>query len=241
MQQIKIVVPSAGRAEKVLTKIQNQIICVPENEFDLYCEYNKDYEIIKHPKLKNLAAKRNWILQKFENVFMVDDDMIAMQRIYNTEMQRNLTESEAFLNIQNLYQLAININAKLFGFSEDPCPNHYNPYKPYMLKGMTGGGAYGILDKKLFFAEETTACDSHFVTLLNTYLNRYSLIDTRFVCFFKDTFTGNGGQACKRTLESEKMDTLFLRKMFGEAIELRKEKKNAKANHQYQRKIKTKW
>jgi len=238
---IKIVIPTAGRFNNVLTNIKGQILCVPEKEKEQYKKAN-DFEIIAHPKLKNLAEKRNWILNKFKGeVFMVDDDMINFQNI-TKKTDRNLNPEQTNKRIQEIYYQAKCIDAKLFGFSEDPNHLHYNPYKPFMLKGITGGGSYGILkNSDLHFSEKTTACDSHFVTILNIYKNRYSLIDTRFCFQPKDTFKGSGGQSLKRTLETEKRDSLYLRKMFGEIVEMKKPKKGAKQNHQYQRIIKTKW
>jgi len=240
INNIKIVIVSAGRAQSVLTNVNNAILCVPENEKKEYKKYN-DYDIITHPKLKNLAAKRNFILNKYKSVFMLDDDLVTFERVYQSKEQV-LNKDETYKRIQELYYQSLSVNAKLFGFSEDPSPIHYNPYKPFMMKGISGGGAYGIIDGgKLYFTEKTTACDSHWITLLNTYYNRYSLIDTRFCFRPKDTFKGNGGQSMKRTLESEKRDTLFLRKMFGNSVILKQPKKDAKQNHQYQRIIKTKW
>jgi hypothetical protein len=172
---------------------------------------------------------------------MIDDDMKSFERVY-VKKNQTLTPQETFNRIQETYYQAKFLNAHLFGFSEDPNPNHYNPYKPFMLKGMTGGGAYGLInDPRLKFCETTTAADSHFITLLNLYYNRFSFIDTRFCCRFSDTFSRAGGQASKRTLETEKQDTLFLRQMFGETVQIRGKKKNAKCNHQYQRSIKSKW
>ena len=241
MPQIKIVVPSAGRWDSVLTDVDNMILCVPKNEVEKYKKFN-DCEIIGHEPLKNLAAKRNFILNKFGEVFQLDDDCQSFERVYISKNQK-MSPSATYKQVQELYYQAKAIDAKLFGFSEDPSPIHYNPYKPFMLKGMSGGGAYGILENSgLYFTELTTACDSHFVNLLNAFKNRYCLVDTRFVFRHVDTFKGNGGQALKRTLETEKQDCLYLRSIFGEAVELRKnDKKGAKQNHQYQRKIKVKW
>jgi hypothetical protein len=188
-----------------------------------------------------LAEKRNWILSKFGDVFMIDDDMVSFERVYKKDNQK-MTPTETENQILWLYDFAIKINASLFGFSEDPNPNHYNPYKPIMLKGISGGGAYGILKTgALRFNEHLTAADSHYITLLNKYKNRYNLIDTRFCFRPKDTFRGKGGQSLKRTMESEKQDTLELRRLFGEAVQLKTPKKNAKQNHEYQRIIKWKW
>lgn len=240
MDAIKIVIPSAGRYDCVLTDIKNQIICAPNSEINEYREYNQ-CEIIGHPKLKNLAEKRNWIINKFGDVFMVDDDSISFERVY-VKVDQIIDSVKTYDIIQSIYQNAKNSGAFLFGFSEDPNPNHYNPYKPIMLKGMMSGGAYGIIKNGgLYFNTNTTACDSHWINLLNAYKNRFLYIDTRFCFRFKDTFKANGGQSLKRTLESEKRDTIFLREQFGEVVKLRANKKDAKAQHQYQRTIKYEW
>ena len=44
---IDIVIPSMGRADRVLTKkaISNAILCVPESEYKLYKEYNPECQI----------------------------------------------------------------------------------------------------------------------------------------------------------------------------------------------------
>jgi hypothetical protein len=242
MSEINIIIPSAGRAKQVLTNIESQILCVPEAELEQYRKYN-DFEIIVHPDFINLAQKRNWIYKKFGDVFMADDDIITIERVY---IHKNaiLDPLEARNIIQNLYNLAKDIDAKIFGFCEDPNPNHYNPYKPLMLKGYINGCAIGMLkDEKLYFTEKTTAAESHWINLLNMYYNRYNLIDTRFHFRQKanSTFLGSGGQAARRTMASEARDTLFLRQTFGESVVLRRKKKNAKQLHAYQRSIKTPW
>ena len=49
-----------------------------------------------------------------------------------------------------------------------------------------------------------------------------------------------GGQTGKRTLETEKFDTLYLKKMFGDSIQLKKEKNKTKQLHEYQRELRIK-
>jgi len=242
MSEVNIVIPTAGRAANVLTEIEGQILCVPEKEKAEYIEHNTG-EIITHPPLKNLAQKRNWIYQKFGDVFMVDDDIVSVERVY-VHVDAILDSTEARKIIQKTYNLAKAIGAKIFGFCEDPNPNHYNPYKPLMLKGFINGCAIGMLqDDNLYFTDRTTAAESHWINLLNMYYNRYNLIDTRFHFRQKanSTFLGTGGQAANRTMASEMRDTLFLRQTFGESVVLRRKKKNAKQSHPYQRSIKTPW
>ncbi len=54
------------------------------------------------------------------------------------------------------------------------------------------------------------------------------------------TFQMIGGQTGKRTLETEMKDTLYLKKMFGDSVQLKKEKNKTKQLHEYQRELRIK-
>lgn len=79
MSDIPIVCPSAGRSHKVLTKRiipEGLILCVPEAEAGLYEKHNPTCEIVAHPdSIIGLAPKRQWIIERWPSVFMVDDDI----------------------------------------------------------------------------------------------------------------------------------------------------------------------
>lgn len=233
--EIKIIIPTSGRAETYTTNIENQILCVCETEYDKYKEFC-NHEILKHPKLKNLAQKRNWILKKFDDVFMVDDDMLNFVNVEGVlpRNERNLTPKEIYEKIQFLYKCAIDLDIKLFGFSSSPVPMQFNSLKPIAINANMCGGAYGVLKSKLFFNENTTACDSHYIQLLNLYIYGKNLVDRRFGIEFQETFFTSGGQSSKRTFETEKKDTLFLKELFGDVVKLRKKSRN-KQNNKFQR------
>lgn len=237
---MKIIIPSSGRADCVTTNIENQILVVPENEFEEYKKIN-DCEVIPHPFLFNLARKRNWILDYFKNddVFMIDDDVLNFVNLSSTlpRKKRNLNKKQSYEAIKDTYLLSKELGLFLYGFNNSPVPVQFNGLKPYELSVMGCGGAYGInAGGNLRFCESTTACDSHYITLLNAFIHGQNLVNNLFGLEFKPTFKSNGGQANKRTLASEKKDTLFLRKQFGEIVQLRKTSRN-KANHKYQRSL----
>ncbi len=84
-KEIKIVIPSHLRYDRVKTTkaIANCIICVPEDQAELYREYNKNVEVVAHPNnIIGLTPKRQWIIEHFGDVFQVDDDMMQMSRVY---------------------------------------------------------------------------------------------------------------------------------------------------------------
>jgi hypothetical protein len=237
---IKIVIPSAGRWDIVLTKVSDAILYVPEKEADKYAENNPEIEIITHGPHKNLAQKRQEIYDKFRNVFMIDDDIYTIVRLYTEGNNRKdtLTPDEARDLIYVTEEIAAEAGAHLFGFSTRPTPLHYISQEPIQLNSYINASAFGLLwSDKLYFSENLIAAESHWINLLNAYFHRFSWCDTRF-CFSqmqKSTHKRQGGQAANRTIETEKADTLFLRKMFGEAVSLKKSTSQAKLIHPYQR------
>lgn len=79
---LNIVIPSYKRADCVLAKdlVANPIICVAESESGAYKEFNPECEIVTHPdSVKGLPAKRNWMVQHFGELFMLDDDVYEFQ------------------------------------------------------------------------------------------------------------------------------------------------------------------
>lgn len=80
----KIVIPSHKRHDKVVSKklVNNPIICVAKSQLELYKEYNPECEIVTHPNnIVGLIPKRNWMLEKFGELFMVDDDVFAFNKV----------------------------------------------------------------------------------------------------------------------------------------------------------------
>lgn len=67
MQDIPIIIPSAGRADAVLTRIDGAILYVPESEAPAYAHHNPGVSIEAHPDAayRNLAAKRQAILDRW--------------------------------------------------------------------------------------------------------------------------------------------------------------------------------
>ena len=238
---IPIIIPSAHRAASVLTRIEGAILFVPETERTAYKAHHPHAEIIGHPPMGNLAQKRQAIYDQFGDHFQVDDDIKEVVRFHDPEADPRLTPAEAAQLIQVTYETAQAAGAYLFGFSRSPNPKHYNAHKPIMLVGYINACAFGLRQSKhLFFTPHTTAAESHWITLLNAYHHRYAWIDTRFhfAQAPNSTFTRPGGQAAKRTLASERRDTLFLRRMFGNAVRIKKGRAtDSKALHKYQRTV----
>ena len=236
MGKIKVIVPTHKRADILTTNVKNQILCIHESEKDDYKDL--PFEKVYHDK-QNLAQIRNFIYKKFGDVFMIDDDIVSVERLFRTT-DVILTPDEIYNLIQETGYIAKQVGASLFGFSNSQNPKHYKPQKPFVANGYINACAFGLLkDKNLYFNEKTTAVESHWINLLNAYFNRFSFQDTRYTFRQKpnSTFRLKGGQTLKRTLETEKKDTLILRLYFGNSVLLKKGQKDSKKLHKYQRKI----
>lgn len=81
---VKIIIPSKGRAKLITTHnyIINAIVCVAESELAEYKEHNPEVEYVTHPdSVIGIANKRQWIYDKFHNVFMMDDDLKGLKNL----------------------------------------------------------------------------------------------------------------------------------------------------------------
>jgi hypothetical protein len=233
---MKIVCPSRKRAKIFKTNITDMVVLVDKQEEQEYKDA-LDFEVITHDSLPSLSEIRQYAYELFGDVFFVDDDIVSVERLYTTESQQ-LNPDQVRDLIYRTQSQAEEIGAFLYGFNNDPVPAHYNEFKPFMMNGYINGCAMGInKGGHLYFDKRTVACESHWINCLNAYYNRFCFIDKRF--HFRQladsTFTLQGGQTGRRTLETEKQDTLFLRKMFGNSIEVKKEQNKTKQLHEYQR------
>lgn len=242
-KEIKIVIPSHLRHDRVTTNkaVANCILCVAESQKELYQEYHKKTEIVTHPdNVIGIAAKREWIYQYFGDVFMIDDDVASMNRLYTEKGEKaRVDKTTAYELIQWLYNLALMTDAKLFSFSKNPMPTAYNPMKPIDFTGVIMGGAFGMLKTdKLTFKSKLNLNEDYFLSGLNAHFYRKCLIDNRFTFSFRNTFANKGGLANYRTLDKEKEDTFILKEYFGEAIQLKKDTHLAKVVMPYARSLK---
>lgn len=239
---VHIVIPTAGRAGAVTTDVAGAILVAPEDEAPAYREHHPAAEIVTHPPLRNLAAKRQWIYERFGDVFMLDDDIAYVGRLHlpGNPRHHHLTPQEAADLIQRTAAAARAAGCYLFGFNATPNAKHYYPHKPIELTAYINGCAMGLLrSPRLYFTERTTAAESHWINLLNAYFHRRAWCDMRFhfAQVPGSTFTRPGGQTQHRTLDTERADTLFLRRVFGQAVQVKAARGDSKLIHRYQRTI----
>jgi len=245
---MEIVIPTHKRHDRVhaTQAFEGAILCVEDSQVDIYREYNPGVEIVSHPdSIKGLSNKRQWIYEKFGDVFMVDDDVTAMRRCYvsnDDDLPLGIDAKTATELVRMIYENACAIDAKLFGVAKNAHPRNYVDLEPIRLTGTLNGCALGIRKSPyLRFPDsfECTAVEDTYISLLNAHYHRIAYIDMRFGVSQQDTFKNKGGQAEFRNIESEKRDFEFLVRNFGDnVVQLRGDNTHKmKAMHQWQRKV----
>jgi hypothetical protein len=221
---LTVVIPSAGRADRVKTvkAIKADELCVPESEAHAYRERDYGVEVVPHPdSIRGLPAKRQWIADRFGDVFMVDDDIRAFVRLWLPTYRRDyrMTADEARDAAEATYETAQEMGAYLFSFAFFGDTRLFRPQKPFLLTGYVNGACFGLrASSKLKFRTDVVAVEDLALSGMNAYYHRYLFVDQRFGPRQEKTFANPGGQALHRNAETERRDTETLRQLFGPAV-----------------------
>lgn len=244
MEVCKVVIPSHKRAGRVLTTdvVANAVICVPGSQAADYVRQNPGTEIVTHPDtVIGLARKRDWIIRHFGNVFMLDDDIGSMQRVYTEPGERSLVDPvTCYELIQACADAARQAGAYLFSFSHVPAPVLYNPLNPVDLAAYHTGCAHGVLSgSKLWYSPDIAVNEDYWISCLNALEHRLSWKDTRFYFQQKDTFVNPGGLSEFRNVDAEEKDFQLLQRVFGaDVVTLKKSSAKSKLKHPFQKTLK---
>ena len=224
--EFHVVTPSYRRPTDVKAAylVRGMKIVVRPEEEAVYRENYPDVELVVMDRgVTGLSNTRQWIYEHFGNVFMVDDDVVRVSRLYMIDKAPpELTPDEAYELIQYTGNMARAAGCYLFGFNPNPSSLIYNPFNPIRLSGYIPGYSLGLVKgSKLYFDPTFVSTDDYFISALNAYHHRMCWKDTRFCFEPKDNFEKAGGVAAYRTMDTEKQDTLNLARMFGDVVRLK--------------------
>ncbi len=220
---IKIVSPTIGRYDNVITKdvVDDLILICPESEKDLYVKHNPFNEVIAHPeKCRGISAVRQWIIETFGNVFMLDDDIHQVHNMYRMEGESYVLNKQQTKDIiyQN-FDMAKQLGVFYWGFTNMRRPVQYYPQNPFALVGYINGSNIGFLEgHNLHYDQRISDADDYFMACYNVYKHRKMFIDNRFAFNTKENFKASGGASTYRNSLTMKDDTLLLREMLGAVI-----------------------
>jgi hypothetical protein len=237
--EFKIVIPTANRPDRIVSNNYFR----HSNDFGMGARIPVLSVLAfrtannTHPdKVKGLGAKRNWICDKFGTVFMIDDDIRGLQRLYSLHRKSICNPDEAYSIIQQCGNLAILTGCYLFGFNHFRNPAHYWGNEPYRMSGYVNGCGLGIVKGgKLKFHPEIVACNDFYIAGLNAYHHRKCFIDNRFVFVQKKIAAEKGGLGMVRSNDTERNDILLLKENFGDIIVAKKDTSTAKNTMKYGR------
>ena len=233
----KIVVPSYNRPKDVITTrvVANCTLCVRASQVSEYKKHNPDVEIVACPdNVKGIIGTRQWIIENFPAVLMLDDDISAVVRAMNPSKyaeirNRNpdipdhdkLTPDEAYAVIQQVADVAKQLGAYLWGFTAAQIVRDVKPQEPFSANTYINGTQMGVFagGGMSFPVEDDDAglCEDYYLNCINAYKNRFSFVDNRFL-FISKTFSTSGGCADFRTVQKEERAYKYLRAKFGDAI-----------------------
>lgn len=231
---IPIVIPSHKRHDRVFAKrlVLNPIICVAESQVDLYRQYNPDCEIVAHPDdIVGLIPKRNWMARHFGELFMIDDDVHAVKNLVVEKGEPGVIRDPEKVTeiINSLYELACMLDVHLFGFTSRISPVMYDESGFYSLSKMITGCSYGVrYNKNVWWNEEIKLKEDFWISCYMKYKERRILTDLRYNFSQKSTFVNAGGLAAFRNQEEERRSILFIKKNFGDSIQLKGATNNGK-------------
>ena len=186
---VKVVIPSYHRASRVRAlAIPNSVVCVPQSEYDEYVKYCGKDRVVAHPDdVIGIGPKRQWIIEKFKNVFMIDDEYDHLVRCYlpeGSEENAHCTPEETYDIIQATARLTKELGTYLFGFSKTAKPLYFNPADPFGVCVSASNLIYygiGILDGgEIFVPKDLNYNEDDFISLINCFNNRFCFVDKRF-------------------------------------------------------------
>lgn len=224
---MKKLIVSHKRASRVTTTqhIANCAICVPKSQEAEYKEYNPDIEIISHPdSVIGISPKRQWIIDKFEEIIMLDDDIIGARRVYvpkNYHRSHTLTPQEVSDWMDDFAEIAREGGFYLFGFNSSANPVGYSGATPFKMNKYIPGATLGILKgHKLMFPDYPNFVgEDYWLSAYNAFIHRKSIIDTRMGFTFENTEANVGGCSDFRTETRRKETYIYLKKHFGDSIQ----------------------
>jgi len=225
---MKLLILSHKRADRVKTNkvFPSAAIVVPETQGDEYRRHNPHTEIITHPDdVVGLSPKRQWCYAHYGDQIQLDDDCIGVTRLYRARGQGavKLRPEEAEGLMHDLYHIAKQAGAKLFGLNCVSNPMHFAGDRPVAFNKFITGGCLGLIqDENLYFPDiPYFVGEDVWINLLNAHFNRFSYIDMRFTISFEDTEYNQGGCADYRTEQRRKETYEILKKAFGEGVQLK--------------------
>jgi len=224
MDDFAVVIPSRSRpftARACALLFHNPFVCVAESEIDEYRSRNVD-NLISHPDAVNgIGQMRKWILDNFEHnvVVMVDDDVTGMW-VNTGEFGRMVTDSKVITSVLvNTANVASDLGAHVFGFSQSWDVRKYNALHPFSLCTWFGGviGFVGR-SKDVRYSDRCLRVDIDYC-LQSLVTHRVVWQDSRYA-FVQNRASATGGNSINRSRERDVAEIKYLLQKWGRYLSI---------------------
>jgi hypothetical protein len=240
---IPIVCPSKGRAERLHTKkyFEHLIVVVTKGEGDEYKNHNPEVEVVETPEhIRGITPTRQFILENWDNPFMIDDDVVSIRKNFAEPGDDDLVRDRQTVHeiIEETAYMCKEIGAYVYGFSKMRNPLEFRSHIPIVHTGFMNGSFKGFIKGHgLSYDVTLKEAEDHYMSCLSIYKHRYNLINNFYSFVTEVNFEAAGGCNDYRTIEMMKQNTLRLREMFGEVVNVKHSTKIKKKVHQGERSL----
>ena len=164
----------------------------------------------------NVSRVRNWILDHFDRVLILDDDIRRFGR-WNEQENHKLDTAEAMEFIEQAFNLARELKAKMWGMNLLPDKGAYREYTPFAFRSVILGPVQGFTGLDLRYDEALPLKEDYDLSLqvLNKYRRTLRFNFMHYVC---SQHTNVGGCAAYRTMDRERKQFYELQKKWGSDI-----------------------
>lgn len=235
---MKIIIPSKGRADLLADKafrlFPDASVCVGKSEVAEYQKVTKD--LLVHPdKVVGIGPLRQWVLDHVDDpcVVMVDDDVKCVYNVTGFYKERYDDPQVAMAVLERTAILAGDAGCRVFGFNQAWDVRKYNPFKPFVLNGWTGG-IIGFVGRDLRYDTSLLLRADIDFCLQSLQRHRIVMIENRWL-FVHDRFTGAGGNALQRSSARHEKEIAYLRRKWGAHLAIRKAKNTIRLMVQVER------
>lgn len=216
--KFNILSPSYRRAGSVTTQEY-----LPACTYVVAANERKAYEKAGHSVIAcptkvqgNVSRVRNWILDRFDPVLILDDDIRRFGR-WNEQQNCKLNSDEAMEFIEHAFLLAKQLKARMWGMNLLPDKGAYREYTPFAMRSVILGPVQGFVGMDLRYDELLPLKEDYDLSIqvLNKYRRTLRFNMMHYVCA---QHTNEGGCATYRTMDRERKQFLELQKKWGSDI-----------------------
>lgn len=196
-------------------------IVLAESQVAAYVAADPDMPYVVHPdSVVGISAKRQWCLDYFQDVFMLDDDVTYVRDMTlspETPSRYGIMTSDRLISvIQRCHDTAAQLGIYVYGFMDMAKPYAYDDANPFQFTSFMHGNGLGIrAGSDLWFHPGIVTFDDLWLSALNISKHRIMLQDRRYALGLKDTGHAVGGNASRRTTQSYINDRVILEEAFG--------------------------